>query len=213
MSDENYDGWMNRTEFISFVNYQSNGYFSELVGTESNFVSLPDIIQLIFNKIAICDVLDCMMGDGKDNDYCCGKDEKKIDVSKTDRFGFLSMDHSVLLYSLCSNIYSIVNGLFDDKKPASSKPTATPFVDVIDSSLMPSESPSMGWMPLIVSSVEKSTVDQEQKPSIVNNTSMTRSPMMICIILISALSCVFAFLMINSFYQSKSSREKQDIQI
>ena len=170
---------------------------------------MPDIIQLIFNKIAKCEVLDCMkMGDSNDIDYCCRKEEKMIDVSRSGRIDFLSIDQSIVLYSLCSNVFSIVDGLMDNKRPTSRSPTKMPVSDYIDASLAPSESPTMGWVPIIISSVEKSVAGQEQNQIKITNTSVTRSP----VIKVLVSSFVLAFLIITLIYTGKFRREKEDIE-
>ena len=117
-SDADKDQWLNQTEFVTFVNLQSDGYFNV-----DSFDELPSLVQDVFDKSASC--RECAVGN------CCSEEDKAINVSGTGPNDSPSTFQSVKLFTLCSNAFATIDSVMT---PA---PTAAP------STLYPTDSPSV----------------------------------------------------------------------
>ena len=183
-ADTDKNKWLNKTEFVTFVNSQSDNYFDQV----KRFRQLPDEIQRVFTKSASCP--NCI-GD------CCNDNQKGIDVSGTGPNDRPSTLQSVKLFTVCSNAFANIDSVMTPSPTP--KPSQSPTIN-------PSFTPTHTNMPTTAPSsymlATQPPVNQEPRIS-----TTTLSPSAITFIALGA--AVAGVLTIGLLYRHNNKRKRR----
>lgn len=127
-ADRNNDEFMNKSEYINFINLQSNGYFeNHIERTNGNFDELPPALICLFSKLA-CD-LDVDLEDPSRSSCDSAACSRRIKIEGSyNPDDTVDADQSKLLYTTCRDSISVIKNLITPAPTLlpSSPPSTTP---------------------------------------------------------------------------------------